>query len=127
MKAGVRFHIRDAGDRSGLAIGPGKVALLEAIADTGSITSSAKKLGMSYRRAWLLVEETNRCLVRPAVQTIAGGPHGGGASLTPAGVELIRRYRALEHQTTLAVTRKLQSLLRTIPRGEDPLPPRKVP
>jgi molybdate transport system regulatory protein len=51
---------------------PGKVALLEAIDETGSITSSAKRLGMSYRRAWLLVEETNRCLVRPAVQTASG-------------------------------------------------------
>ena len=69
MKPEVRFHIRDGGDRrSELAIGPGKVALLEAIEETGSITSSAKRLGMSYRRAWLLVDETNRCLVRPAVR-----------------------------------------------------------
>jgi molybdate transport system regulatory protein len=118
MKPEVRFHIRDRGHEADLAIGPGKVALLEAIKETGSITSSAKRLGMSYRRAWLLVDETNRCLVRPAVQTAAGGLHGGGASLTPVGVELVRRYRTLEHQTSLAVTRKLKSLLRTIPRGD---------
>src|SRR5208282_3833286 len=116
MKPEVRFHIRDRDQHTELAIGPGKVALLEAIEQTGSITSSAKKLGMSYRRAWLLVEETNRCFVRPAVQTVAGGQRGGGSSLTPVGVEFVRRYRALEQQTGLAVTRKLKSLLRTIPR-----------
>jgi|SRR5271155_5277950 len=115
MKPEVRFHIRDRGQETKLAIGPGKVALLEAIALTGSITSSAKKLGMSYRRAWLLVDETNRCLVRPAVQTAAGGQRGGGTSLTPVGVELIRRYRALERQIGVAVAGKLKSLLRTIP------------
>jgi molybdate transport system regulatory protein len=114
MKPEVRFHIRDSGDHTELAIGPGKVALLEAIDQTGSITSSAKLLGMSYRRAWLLVDETNRCLVRPAVQTVAGGPRGGGASLTAAGVELVRRYRALERRTGLAVTRNLKPLLRNV-------------
>ncbi len=117
MKAEVRFHIRNGGQEAALAIGPGKIALLEAIEQTGSITSSAKKLGMSYRRAWLLVAETNRCLVRPAVRTAAGGRRGGGTSLTPLGVELVRSYRALEHQTSAAVAHKLKSLLRTIPRG----------
>ena len=118
MKPEVRFHIRDGGHETNLAIGPGKIALLESIQQTGSITSSAKKLGMSYRRAWMLVDETNRCLVRPAVQTVAGGQRGGGTSLTPAGVELVRRYRDLEHRTELAVTRKLKPLLRSIPRGD---------
>lgn len=118
MKPEVRFHIRDGGKETELAIGPGKIALLEAIEQTGSITSSAKKLGMSYRRAWLLVDETNRCLVRPAVQTETGGQRGGGTSLTPVGAELVRRYRALEHQTELGVARRLNSMLRTIPRGD---------
>ena len=117
MKPGVRFHIREGGPTTELAIGPGKVALLEAIQETGSITSSAKRLGMSYRRAWLLVEETNRCLVRPAVQTASGGKDGGGTSLTPLGAELVRRYRALERQTGAAVNRNLKSLLRTLPRS----------
>ncbi len=112
MKPNVQFHIRDNDQRTDFAIGPGKVALLEAIAQTGSITSAAKKLGMSYRRAWLLVAETNRCLIGPAVQTAVGGKRGGGTALTPVGVELIRRYRALERQTQVAVTRKLKSLLR---------------
>jgi len=116
MKPEVRFHIRDAVPQgTKLGIGPGKIALLEAIGQTGSITGSARKLGMSYRRAWLLVEKTNRCLVRPAVQTVSGGPHGGSTTLTQVGVELVRRYRALERQTGLAVSRNLKSLLRTFP------------
>ena len=118
MKPGVRFHIRDQGHDTELAIGPGKFALLEAIEETGSITSSARKLGMSYRRAWLLVEATNNCLVRPAVETAAGGQRGGGSTLTPVGVELVRRYRALERATALAVDRKLNSLMRDVSRGK---------
>ena len=114
MKPGVRFHIRDRVKRSDPAIGPGKIALLEAISRTGSITAAAKLLGMSYRRAWLLVDETNRCLVRPAVQTIAGGERGGGTSLTPAGAQLVQRYRAVERQISSAVTRQLKPLLRDI-------------
>ena len=118
MKPGVRFHIRDQRHDTELAIGPGKVALLEAIEETGSITSSARKLGMSYRRAWLLVEATNNCLVRPAVETAAGGQRGGGSTLTPVGVELVRRYRALERATALAVDRKLNALMRDVSRGK---------
>jgi len=115
MKPEIRFHIRDSEQRTPWWIGPGKVALLEAIGETGSITSSAKKLGMSYRRAWLLIEETNSCLVRPAVTTATGGQHGGGTTLTPVGAELVRRYRALERRTAVAVNRDLKTLLRAIP------------
>lgn len=122
MKAGVRFHIRDRGSETELAIGPGKIALLEAIARTGSITSAAKQLGMSYRRAWLLVDATNRCLVRPAVATVAGGDKGGGTVLTPLGVELVRRYRALERETEAAVSRRLRSMLRTLPTDDRDTP-----
>jgi len=112
VKPGVRFHIRDAGAHPDLAIGPGKVALLEAIRDTGSITAAARRLGMSYRRAWLLVDETNRCLVGPAVATASGGEKGGGTALTALGVELVLRYRALERETATAVRRRLRSVLR---------------
>lgn len=111
MRPDVKLHIR--GDHGGgeLAIGPGKIALLEAIGDTGSITSAAKKLKMSYRRAWLLIEGTNRCLASPAVQTNTGGSGGGGATLTPLGMELVRRYRAVERKASTAVSRELMSLL----------------
>ena len=113
MKPGVRFHIREAGSHPELAIGPGKIALLEAIRDTGSITAAARRLGMSYRRAWLLVDETNRCLVGPAVATASGGEKGGGTALTPLGTELVERYRTLERETAIAVRRGLRSMLRT--------------
>ena len=117
MKPEVRFHIRDGDDASELAIGPGKIALLEAIRETGSITSAAKALGMSYRRAWLLVDETNRCLARPAVETASGGEHGGGTALTKTGTELVARYRALERDTARAVRHAFASMLReTSPR-----------
>ena len=115
MKPEVRFHIVDRDHRTPLGIGPGKVALLEAIAQTGSITSAAKKLKMSYRRAWLLVDETNRCLVHPAVETASGGQKGGGTVLSPEGLELVQRYRALERQTERAVAQNLKPLLRSLP------------
>lgn len=115
MKAEVRLHIRDGGHASAFAIGPGKIALLEAIRDTGSITSAAKVLGMSYRRAWLLVDETNRCLTGPAVETASGGEHGGGSALTPTGEALVARYRALERETGSAVRRTFGSMLRETP------------
>src|SRR5262249_50642585 len=70
---------------SGHRIGPGKIALLEAIRSTGSISAAARRLGMSYRRAWLLVEEINGALRKPAVASSTGGRQGGGAALTPMG------------------------------------------
>jgi molybdate transport system regulatory protein len=112
MKPEVRFHIRDGDHASGLAIGPGKIALLEAIRETGSITAAAKALGMSYRRAWMLVDETNRCLARPAVATASGGERGGGSVLTKTGTLLVARYRALERDTASAVRRSFGSMLR---------------
>ena len=115
MRADIKLYIRAQKKSAGIAIGPGKIALLEAIAETGSITSAAKRLGMSYRRAWLLVQETNDCMVDPAVATAAGGQDGGGTALTVAGKELVRCYRELERQTEVAVTRKLKNLLRDLP------------
>src|SRR3954447_21508866 len=82
----------------GLRIGPGKIALLETIDATGSISAAGRKLGMSYRRAWLLVEELNRTFAEPVVSTQTGGGHGGGTSLTAHGRELIARYRQLERE-----------------------------
>lgn len=118
MKPSVKFHLRAAARGTVLAIGPGKIALLEAIAQTGSITEAARCLGMSYRRAWLLVDETNRCLIEPAVVTAAGGRHGGGTVLTPIGVELVRRYRMLERRTAKGVATWLKPLLRSLAVGE---------
>jgi len=93
--AHIRTYLRVMLDEE-IAMGPGKADLLEAIKDTGSISAAGKKLGMSYRRAWLLVDAMNRCFRSPIVETSAGGAAGGGAVLSLAGVELLGRYRALE-------------------------------
>lgn len=79
-----------------IAVGPGKIDLLEAIGSTGSITAAARALGMSYRRAWLLVDTMNRCFVSPVVSAAAGGAAGGRTRLTEVGAEVVRRYRALQ-------------------------------
>src|SRR6202008_1240794 len=81
---------------SGRALGPGKIRLLEAIAKTGSISQAGRKLGMSYRRAWLLVDDMNNCFRDPVIEAQPGGAHGGGAVLTPFGEKLVERYRAIE-------------------------------
>jgi len=81
------------GDRR---LGPGKVALLEAIEATGSISGAAKALGMSYRRAWMLLEATNALFTTPVADTAHGGRQGGGAALTTFGREVVMRYRSLE-------------------------------
>ena len=115
MNPDIKLHLRGAHRGAALAIGPGKIALLEAIAQTGSISAAAKTLAMSYRRAWDLVDETNRCLARPAVSTASGGAHGGGTTLTPTGHELVRRYRRLERQTAAAAAKEFAALLRSVP------------
>lgn len=109
MSARVQFRLRIYRDDL-IAIGPGKVALLEAIARTGSISAAARELGMSYRRAWLLVDETNRSLKSPAVLAAAGGAQGGGTALTPVGEEVVRRYRAIEKTAYTAAARQIQAL-----------------
>src|SRR5215472_15564398 len=78
---------------SGVRIGPGKVAVLEEIARSGSISAAGRALRMSYRRTWELVEDLNRSLGTPVVETAAGGSGGGGAVLTPAGRAVVERYR----------------------------------
>jgi len=102
------------------AIGPGKVRLLEAIHDTGSISQAGRALGMSYRRAWLLVDDMNHCFSEPVIDAQPGGAQGGGAALTAFGRELVRNYRAIEAAATAAAKPRLNALegrLRTAPRG----------
>ena len=113
MKSKVQFRLRIYRDDA-IAIGPGKIALLEAIAETGSISAAAKQLGMSYRRAWVLVDEMNRALSAPAVHTAAGGAHGGGTALTPVGVALVTHYRAVENTARVAATADIAALTRLL-------------
>jgi molybdate transport system regulatory protein len=95
---------------SGRALGPGKVRLLEAIDKTGSISQAGKALGMSYRRAWLLVDDMNSCFRDAVISAQPGGAHGGGATLTPFGQHLVERYRAIETDATDAARKHLDDL-----------------
>jgi molybdate transport system regulatory protein len=79
-----------------IAFGPGKADLLDAIEKTGSITAAARKLGMSYKRAWDLVDVMNKCFRAPLVATGRGGAARGGAQVTPLGRKILTRYRALQ-------------------------------
>jgi len=110
-KTGDRLSIR-LDLASGARIGPGKVAVLEEIGRTGSISAAGRALRMSYRRTWELVEELNRSLGTPVVETAAGGSGGGGAVLTAAGKAVIERYRAIEMDTALAARKHLQAINR---------------
>src|SRR5216683_270325 len=80
------------------AVGPGKIALLENIASTGSLSEAARRLKMSYRRAWLLLEDLNTSFQQPVAEMSVGGRGGGGASLTQFGSDLVAAYRGLEAQ-----------------------------
>jgi molybdate transport system regulatory protein len=95
-------------------IGPGKVALLEAIDRTGSITTAARSLGMSYRRAWVLIEDVNAIFTEPVVETTHGGAGGGGASLTPLGAEVVARYRRTESRLHTVARNDLKYLERRL-------------
>ncbi|MCW3473575.1 winged helix-turn-helix domain-containing protein [Limobrevibacterium gyesilva] len=99
---------------SGARIGPGKVALLEEIARSGSISAAGRALKMSYRRAWELVEDLNRHLGTPVVTTAAGGSGGGGARLTEAGAAVVAGYRAIEAASRQAAAAHLDALSRAI-------------
>jgi molybdate transport system regulatory protein len=81
---------------SGARFGPGKAALLESIRDTGSISAAARGMGMSYKRAWMLLDSIDRAFEAPAVEAATGGHGGGGARLTPFGRDLLDRYRRME-------------------------------
>jgi molybdate transport system regulatory protein len=98
------------------ALGPGKIRLLEAIGKTGSISRAGRALGMSYRRAWLLVDDMNRSFRAPVVATQPGGVRGGGAELTPFGLQLIENYRAIEARATAAAKPRLQALENSLRR-----------
>jgi molybdate transport system regulatory protein len=104
-----------------IAIGPGKADLLESIRETGSIAAAGRRLGMSYKRAWLLVETMNACFKSPLVEASRGGRARGGATLTPAGERVLDCYRRMEALTGKAIAgelTKLRRLLRDTPDGE---------
>jgi len=112
-----RISLRiDFGTGPEARIGPGKIALLEAIREERSISAAARRLGMSYRRAWLLVDAMNRLLAGPVAATETGGPQGGGAALTPLGERLVAAYRSIERATTAATRGDRTKLARLVRR-----------
>jgi molybdate transport system regulatory protein len=100
-------------------VGPGKISLLEQIAALGSISAGGRSLKMSYRRAWELIEELNAIFGEPVVTSKAGGKRGGGAALTPLGLALISRYRAIERAAASAAEPHMAALNRELgPAGK---------
>lgn len=87
--------------------GPGKADLLEAVARTGSISAAGRATGMSYRRAWMLLDAVNRTFEEPVVTASVGGAQGGGARLTPFGLALLEAFRAVEADCAAAAERRL--------------------
>lgn len=111
----IRFRI-DFTEYSNL--GPGKIALLEGIRTYRSVSEAARQMGMSYRRAWLLLDSLNRTFDLPATVNSAGGRGGGGAEITPFGVLLIERYREAERRLNEVAGRCLEEIrTRVVIRG----------
>lgn len=100
-----------------VALGPGKADLLDGIAATGSIAAAGRRMGMSYKRAWMLVDSLNHTFVEPLVESSRGGARGGGARLTPTGETVLQLYRRLEAKATGAVgdeVSEMRTLLREV-------------
>ena len=107
-----RFRIFRGGD---IALGPGKAELLALIGQTGSINQAARRMGMSYMRAWSLVQTMNRCFKKPLVFVTHGGKGGGGAELTETGGKVVALYQQMEQaglRATSVSWKQLRRLLR---------------
>jgi molybdate transport system regulatory protein len=96
-------------------LGPGKIALLEAIDEAGSISGAGRKLKMSYKKAWDLTEDLNRSFAEPLLAAIAGGANGGGTQLTPSGRALVTHYREIERIAQEAAKSHIRAIGRMVP------------
>ncbi len=101
------------------ALGPGKAALLESIDRHGSIAAAARELSMSYRRAWNLADSINNAFREPLVATATGGKGGGGATVTPFGLEVLARYRAIEDKAAASIADDLADFTRLMRAREE--------
>lgn len=102
--AGIQIRLKLS---SAAGIGPGKVELLKAVEETGSIAKAAKSMAMSYRRAWLLIDEMNRVFVEPVLDAATGGTRGGGSRLSATGRRIVSLYEDLERKAAQAVRLEL--------------------
>lgn len=100
-----------------VAMGPGKADLLEGIAETGSIAAAGRRMGMSYRRAWMLVEAMNAMFARPLVDAAKGGAGGGGAVLTEEGRCILAAYRRLEAAAAQAAAAEMDTMQQALAAG----------
>lgn len=101
----------------GSMLGPGKADLLELIRETGSIAAAGRRLGMSYKRAWLLVETLNATFATPLVHSARGGANFGGATLSAAGEAVLTHYRRLQSKAAQAVAGEVAALRRMRPES----------
>jgi len=97
-----------------IAIGPGKADILQGIKDTGSIAAAGRRMGMSYKRAWYLVESMNKCFAAPLVAASKGGRSGGGARLTELGENVLSCYRQMEALAGAAIEPEMKKLRRVL-------------
>ena len=114
----IQIRVRVTYDKD-IAIGPGKIDLLDAIRHNGSISGAARNMKMSYRRAWLLVETMNQCFERPLVETATGGKSGGGARLTADGEAVLNAYTVMMREVDGVARKHLSALLERIPLVEN--------
>lgn len=103
-----RFFLRLYFDTA--MLGPGKAELMEHIQATGSISAAGRAMGMSYKRAWMLVEELNAAFATPLIQSARGGAGGGGASLTDEGAQVLALFRQIEAKAQNAVAAEIAAL-----------------
>ena len=102
-----------------IAIGPGKADLLEGIRETGSIAAAGRRMGMSYKQAWLLIDTMNRCFSKPLVEAVKGGRSGGGAHLTELGQDVLTRYRRMQGATAEVIADDLAALKRVMRKAPE--------
>lgn len=102
-----------------IAVGPGKAALLAAVQEAGSISAAARSLGMSYKRAWYLLDTMNRCFSSPVVETVKGGRDRGGAVLTTLGLQVLTLYLKMTADAQAAMATDLAALEALLASGSE--------
>ena len=110
----------------GSSIGPGKIGLLEAIATTGSLSAAARELGMSYRRAWLLLHSVNAGFDEPVADLSTGGVDGGGAKLTAFGQKLVKDYREFQRRVDALAQKSFGGIQASGTPAVEPVAPRRA-